>query len=278
MWDYSNPHYGTPQCMRRREVGMLRRAMDVVELVALRGEISLREIGAAMRLPRSTTHRLVTHLVDVRLLESHRGAGGDVFAVGPLIKELGGGQLFWRPIVQFARPELTAARDETGETVGLHVLYAERRVLVDQVVSNHELRWVYGNHMVPMPLYGGAAAKMLLSMLPEDDMLRLAKHGLRSAAAKASARGPRALQELVSDIQEVRSRCYSLSSEEVNRGINSIAVPVVRDAGMLPMTVISLAAPTARMSDKMMGRHLKRLLAAARAIAGRLNESVAEPA
>jgi hypothetical protein len=44
------------------------------------------------------------------------------------------------------------------------------------------------------------------------------------------------------------------------------------------MTVISLAAPTARMSDKVMNRHLKRMLAAARMIAGRLNEAVAEPA
>lgn len=258
---------------------MLRRAIDAVKLVALRGEISLREIGALMGLPRSTTHRLVTHLVDVRLLESHRGAGGDVFSLGPLIKELSGGQFFWRPLVQIARPELSAVRDETGETVGLHVLYAERRVLVDQVVSNHELRWVYGNQMVPMPLYGGAAAKMLLALLPDDEMLRVAKRGLLSVAAKASARGPRALQELVSAIHEVRTRGYSLSSEEVNPGINSISVPVVHEARRdLPIAVISLAAPTSRMSDKVIGRHLKRMLAAAQTVSHKLNEAATETA
>jgi DNA-binding IclR family transcriptional regulator len=215
----------------------------------------------------------------VRLLESHRSANGDVFGLGTLIKELSGGQLFWRPLVQCARPELTAVRDETGETVGLHVLYAERRVLVDQVVSNHELRWVYGNHMVPMPLYAGAAAKMLLALLPEPDMLRLAKRGLLSTAAKASAGGPRTLQELAAKIERVREQRYSLSSEEINPGINSIAVPVTEDTRRgLPVTVISLAGPTARMTDKVTNRHLKRMLAAARTISARLDETAGKPA
>ncbi len=246
--------------------GNLRKALDVVQLVALRGEMTVREIGELMGMPKSTAHRLVATLVAVRLLQPHRGEESGVFTLGTLIDDLAGGQLSWRTMVQYARPEMVAVRDDVGETVGLHVLFAERRLLVEQVVSDHQHRWVYNNQMVPMPLYAGAAAKMLLAMLPESDMRRLAERD-HPVAAK---RGPRSgdLDAFLRDLEEIRRRNHSASSEEVNPGISSVAVPVIADAGSgYPLAVLSLAGPSVRFSQKAVKRSLQRLRHAADAIA-----------
>ena len=250
---------------------LLRKALDAVQLVALRGELTVREIGEVMGMPKSTAHRLVANLVEVRLLQAHRGADGDVFALGTLMHELAGGQLFWRTLVQHAQPQMLAVRDDTEETVGLHVLFAERRLLVEQVVSHHPHRWVYNNHMVPMPLHAGAAAKMLLAMLPEQDMRRLAKRDHPLAVAKGR---PRDLDGFLQDLSEIRRRSYSLSSHEVNPGISSIAVPVIGDASSgYPLAVMSLAGPSIRFTEKAMKRSLQRLRRAAAAIADELRTS-----
>jgi IclR family transcriptional regulator, acetate operon repressor len=250
---------------------MLRKALDAVQLVALKGELSIREIGSAMGLPKSTAHRLVTSLVEVRLLEPHRTPEGDVYAVGPLIGQLSGGGILWRSLERHAHPELTALRDETGETVGIHILYGESRVLLDQVVSHHEHRWVYNNQLVPMPLYAGAAAKMLLAILPEAEMLRIVKRNLKANERKAP--GSPKLHELVEQLAVIRRQRYSVSSEEVNAGINSIAVPVTGAGNELPLSVISLAAPSIRLDEQAIKRCVRRMRQAALAIAERLSET-----
>jgi DNA-binding IclR family transcriptional regulator len=53
-------------------------------------------------------------------------------------------------------------------------MQAERRVLLDQGESAQELRWVFSNSLVPMPLHAGAA-KMLLALLPDADVQRIVK-------------------------------------------------------------------------------------------------------
>ncbi|MGE0800335.1 MAG: IclR family transcriptional regulator [Lautropia sp.] len=247
----------------------MKKALSAVQLVALRGELTIREIGATLGIPKSTAHRLVSSLVDVRLLEAHRRPEGDVYVLGRLIGELSGGHYFWRPIVQHARPELTALRDELGETFGIHVLFGECRVLLDQCVSEHPHRWVYDHQMVPRPLYAGAAAKMLLALLEEKDVLRL----IRQSRASPGSRGQGFPEPdaLIRNLREIRRLCYSRSSEEINPGINSLSVPVIaRAQGHLPLTVISMAGPSIRLTDKVMARCLPRMVRAAARIAGAL--------
>ncbi|ODU62628.1 MAG: hypothetical protein ABT05_07355 [Lautropia sp. SCN 66-9] len=248
------------------EASSLQKAMDMVTLAALRGELTVREFGEAMSLPKSTAHRLVASLVKLRLLSVHRGPEGDVYSVGRLVEELSAGQLSWRSLLHHARAPMAAARDETGETVGLHVLYAERRVLLEQAVSQHPHRWVYNNQMVPMPLRAGAAAKMLLAMLPPADMERIAARDHRVGKTKAEAQ--RALKAYLRDLQQVRDNDASRTADEINPGIASIAVPVIRDTRHgHPLAVLSLAGPSVRLTHAVQEKALPQMRRAAQQIA-----------
>ena len=249
----------------------LRKALDVVQLVALRRELTVREISEAMRLPKSTAHRLVASLVDVRLLEPHRGPDGDVFVLGTLMHDLTGGQTSWRTLAQRARAEMQAVRDQTGETVGLHILFGDRRLLVDQAVSRHEHRWVYNNQLVPMPMYAGAAAKMLLAMLPDAEMRRLAARDHAQAVAKG--RRSRDLDDFLKELLEVRRRGFSSTSDEVNPGIASIAVPIADAGAGYPPASLSLAGPSVRFTEKAVKRSLQKLRQAAKTVADDLQLS-----
>ncbi|HMN78781.1 MAG TPA: IclR family transcriptional regulator [Burkholderiaceae bacterium] len=246
------------------EPSSLQKALDVVSLVALHGELTVREIGEALGLPKSTAHRLVNSLLKVRLLEAQRVPDGDVYAVGKLIEELNAGQLSWRSLLQTARGPLEALRDQSGETVGLHMLYSERRVLLTQAVSERPHRWVYNNVMVPMPLHGGAAARMLLAMLPDADMERLAARDQRPGAGN-----PReALARFIESLREVRARDLSVTSDEINPGVSSIVVPVIRDTRHgHPLAVLSLAAPSIRMTPEAIERLLPMLRRTSQVIA-----------
>lgn len=227
------------------EPQFLQRLLDVVSLVSLHGELSMRDIGQALDLPKSTTHRLINSLVKTRLLSSHRGIDSEVFAVGELIEQWSKGQLLWRALLVRARPHMELLRDQTGETVGLHILYSERRVLLAQAVSAHSHRWVYNNTMVPMPLHGGAAAKMLLAMLPDHEMERLAARDYRTNGQDQDS-----YEAFLRGLLEIRQAGYSLSSDEVNTGIASIAVPITHDTRQeYPPAVLSIAAPAIRLTE-----------------------------
>ncbi|MDO9435190.1 IclR family transcriptional regulator [Hydrogenophaga sp.] len=244
---------------------MLRKGLEALKIIALHGELSARELATAMQMPKSTAHRLMANLVDVRLLHVSRRPEGDVYALGDLIGELSGAAFMWRPLVQHARDHLVAVRDETGETTGIHMLYGDRRVLLDQVESRLPLRWVYAHHMAPMPLAAGATGKMFLSMLSPralDEALAREIDERKGKEPKA-----RALEELRARVDAIRAQGYSISSNEINPGITSIAVPVIEEQSeRFPRAVISLAAPSARVDEATCLRYLERLKRAARMI------------
>lgn len=255
----------------KRKVTMLKKGLQALKIIALHGEMSTRELAEAMGMPKSTAHRLVASLVDERLLQVARRADSDVYTLGSLIGELSGAAFMWRPVVQHARAELTAARDDTGETCGIHMLYGDRRVLLDQVVSQHPLRWVYGHHMSPMPLTAGASGKMFLAMLDADERDDV----LRRTDPKAPApERKRKLAELLTRVEQTREQGYAVSADELNPGITSIAVPVMpKPTPRFPRVVLSLAAPSIRVDDKVKARHIRRLLAGAGRIRARLRDA-----
>lgn len=250
----------------------LRVLVDAVQIVALRGTATVRDLGEALHMPRSTAHRLAASLLAMRFIQKDSAGGG--YALGPLVGELAGGTLPWRPLVTHCRPEMEALRDSSGETIALHVMQAERRVLVDQAEGLQELRWVFSNPLMPMPLHAGAAAKMLLALLPAADVTRIVR---RDSLVAFTPRTPSDLAGLQRELEQIRAQGHSVSQEEVTPGIVSIAVPVVEApfAGQ-PLAVLGLTGPMVRLPEKRLKSLVPSLLAAARRARDRLEQAHGE--
>jgi DNA-binding IclR family transcriptional regulator len=148
-------------------------------------------------------------------------------------------------------------RDLCGETVGLHVIQGECRVLLDQVESRNEHRWVYSNPGMPMPLHAGAASKMLLAMLPAERALTMLKHRALTAFTRDT---PRDAGRLMRELARINTQGFAISSQEVTRGIASIAAPVASDVA--PTGVIAamtITGPSIRLSERVLKGFLPQL-------------------
>ena len=248
----------------------LRSVVDVVQLVAVRRKVTVREVCEVLGLARSTGHRLVAALASVRFIQ-REGANG-TYVLGSLVGELAGGPLAWRTLVLHCRPHMEALRDSTGETIALHALHADRRVQLDQAESKHELRWVSRNTLVPMPLHAGAAGKVLLALLPEADMKRLAS---RDNLVAFTRRTPRDTATLLREMGRIRMQRYAISLEEVQAGITSLAVPVVSESfANQPLAVMSLTGPVVRLPEKNLKSLLPKLQVAAKRAADGLERAL----
>lgn len=228
----------------------LRKAVDILQVVAGREAITARELASVLRLSKSATHRMLVALDEVGLVQ--RAAEGNQFVLGPLINALGGWRVSRQRVVQVARLHMDALRDRCGETVGIHVLQADRRVLLDQAESQQEHRWVYKNPGIPMPLYAGAASKMLLAMLPEARSTAILK---RSRLVSFTPNTPRDREALKRELKRIRARGYAMSLQEVTPGISSIAIPIeIQEDSLAP--VMSITGPQVRLTTTILERLL----------------------
>ena len=244
--------------------------VDAIRVVALRDGTTARELGETLGMPKSTVHRLVAGLIEVGLIQ--REDEGDRYVLGDVITELAAGRSPWPALIAACRPYMLTLRDQTGETIGLHVLHAERRVLLDQAESLQEHRWVHNNLRVPMPLHAGAAAKMLLAMVGPATANRIVGHDGLVSFTKST---PRSLEKLQRELETIRAQGYALSAQEVTDSIASIAVPLIPDPGPgQPLAVLSLTGPSGRLSDKALTGFLRKLQLAARTAAARLEHGV----
>jgi DNA-binding IclR family transcriptional regulator len=217
-----------------------------------------------MKLSKSTAYRLILSLSELRLVE--RLGTGEGFVVGPLVRELAGGQLVSEQLYLKARAHMAALRDQCGETVGLHTVHGGQRMLLGQETSPHEHRWVFSNVRVPMPLHAGAASKMLLASLPANDATALLSS---KDLAVLTANTPHSRKRLLEELESIRQDGYAISHEEVVPGVVSLAVPVPLAPDGAPV-VLSVTGPSQRLSDKA----LKALLPVARATATRIAAQV----
>jgi len=237
----------------------LRSLVDAVQVVAIRGTVTVKELCEVLHIPRSTGQRLIASLVEVGFIQRHDTAGR--YSLGPLIGDLAGNPPEWRTLTRVCRPHMEALRDFSGETVAIHVLHAERRVQLEQAESNHEHCWVSKNTLVPMPLHAGAAAKMLLALLAEEDMLRLIQ---RDGMVSFTGRTPNNSAALLRELRRSALQGHALSLEEVTPGIASIAVPVITaPSAQGPLTVMSLTGPSVRLTEPQLKKLLPKLQQAA---------------
>ena len=135
-------------------VGVLDKAMLILDALAAGERLNLGELTTATGLPRATAHRLA------HALQAHGLAalGDDErWSLGGRVHELATGSATLAPV---ARPALEELRDATDESVQLYVRRGDVRVCIVSLESPHSLRTIVAvGAELPMEL--GSAAKVL---------------------------------------------------------------------------------------------------------------------
>jgi len=221
-------------------MSVLEKATQILDVVAESPEpATLTSIAQRLGQPRSSTHRLLSELVQLGLLFR---VGTANYAPGPRLARWGEAASGVSDIVRLSKAAMVRLRDEVGESVHLYVRQRDRRVCVSAVEGNYELRH-FTEVGRPLPLSVGASGKLLLAFADtaiRDQELR------RVASAPTSPRAP-SLDELTSQLVEILRTDWAMSFGEREEGLAAAAVPI-RDRAGAVNAALAISGPTARLT------------------------------
>jgi len=207
---------------------------------AQRPEIGISELARRTGLSTSTVHRLLVSMVDNQLV---RQSSDRRYSLGPLVMQLGRNGGIPTTLRDAALPVARMARDEAGETVGIHeLLPSGHRAVIDQVESRQELRRTYTELGVPLPIVHGAPGKAMLAFLPAERREWWLAQGIDPATPTTIA-DP---DQLRAQLAEIRERGWAYSDAERTPGIRAVAAPVFDHTGTV-VGALGFSVPTVRM-------------------------------
>lgn len=262
----------SPSPSRPEERSLLRRAVAVLDtLAADSAPPSVRTIAERTGLSKSAVQRILVELEGVDL--AVQDAATRRYRLGPRTLALGSAYQRGLSLHAASVGPMTDLVAEVAETVGLSVGHADRLIHVDQVEPPRRLnaRFDVGR---PLPLWFGAPARVLLAERPDDEILRIL--GDRDLTGVVPVNPP-APEDLRRQVEGVRRTGHARAFEETIEGVHTMSVPVRGAHGDLA-AVLSITAPSERLSEERMDELLPHLRDTAAQIARRLGHRDASEA
>jgi IclR family pca regulon transcriptional regulator len=226
----------------------LHRGLRVLEVVAAaRRPMSISEIGAELDLSRSSVFRLVYTLRHMRFLEEEQSK---LFTLGPRVLNIGFAFLASKDIIEIARPELEALRDETQVSAHLAIL-DDRDVLYLSCVQTRSGFLSNMNVGSRVPAYGSPIGWLLLSEMRRSEIVEMYRNRPFTPLTEKTPRSVEALLELVED---ARKRGHVVSRGIMEAGGASIAAAIT-DRGGRVVAAVDISGPESafdldRLEDK----------------------------
>jgi DNA-binding IclR family transcriptional regulator len=230
---------------------------------------SLTGLSVALRLPKSTVHRILAVLGSHRYVVRDGETGR--FRLGPAALELGRRARVGTDLREVALPVLRRIARECGETVFLLVpnQTRDRAVCIERVESPLGLRLI-AEIGAQVPLNAGASAKALLAYMSPEEIERIIAQGL-PPLGPGTITSAAALRR---DLERTRRRGYASSREETDAGATGIGVPVFGASGEV-VASLAIAGPLTRFTRARRAHCAALALSASREIAAMLGGAAA---
>jgi len=200
------------------------------------------DISRSCELSKPTVYRLLKTLEETLLVTqdpvTHK------YYLGPLINRIAANpQANHQYLVNCALDELRHLWDFSGETVELNIMVGLQYVRLYEIQSKFELKVVAGPDPVG-PVYVGAAAKVLLSQL-DDNELQTALNNIKLIRVTENSIVDKG--ELMAQAKEIQRQGYSVSIGERIPDALCISAPIKNY--FLPVA-LSLVGPVSRLEPK----------------------------
>jgi len=206
-------------------------------------EWGVSEAADALGIPRSSTHALMTSLVETGLLSS---PGRGRYRLGWRIVELYETMRAGMDLRGAAAPVLAKLNEETGETTNLGVLDRGQVLYLDKVAARHQLS-VYGlrpgSRLEP---HCNALGKALLAFTNPVQVNQIITAHPLNRFTDSTFTFPKRLLAAVDDVCRVG---VAYEDEEVVDEVACVACPVKDPFGAV-VAAISLSVPAHRMKSK----------------------------
>ncbi len=244
------------------------RTLDILELYAgIPDGLPLGETAKRLSLPKSATHRLLTHLVERGYLEQDPVSQQYRMTLHLLV--IAFGYLTRTGLNDVCQPELNRLAEMSSELVRI------------AVVDNETLTWVaesqgaraglrYDGNFGNRPcLWATANGKSWLATMPNEDAVRIVRDQGFGSGLELGPEAIRSIPALVEDLELARERGYAIACEEAEPGMAGVAVAIPGTrANTPPVGTLSIAGPTVRVTRERLEEFAPKLIE----VAERLSE------
>lgn len=238
------------------KVQVLDRAINILEFIGRQntGEAGLPELSAAMKLHKTTTHR-IAHVLESRGL-LRRGVDSNRYRLGLHLYDLGCQALDSINLRDEARPLMARVASEVGETAHLAVLDSAEVLYIERIEAQRSM--TMGSKLgARNPVYCTALGKAMLAWSTEVEVDQiLAACRLEPRARNTITNVPALKREL----ERIRDRGYAIDDEEIEDGIRCISAPILNPAGRA-VAAISVSGPASRITPnrfQLIGKTVKK--------------------
>lgn len=253
-----------PQKRAPYAIESLNRAIDILSAFDhTRPELSLNEIMEITRLPKTTAFRMMVTLVDRHLCDQNPATG--LYSLGFAMLHFAEIRRRQAHVRDLAMPIMRDIRDQLNETVVLSIRCDDYRVHIDAAEGFDPMRRM-AEPGVRVPLYAGAASKILLSGMLELEVDSYFNRTVLKPFQRNTITSPAALKR---ELRMIRRNGYAESRSELILGCAAMAVPIKDYTGQT-VAVIDVLTPEGRYTPAFRQSCLRLLTVGARRISERL--------
>jgi DNA-binding IclR family transcriptional regulator len=244
------------------QVQSVDRALTILDILARHGEFGVTEIAARLDVHKSTAFRLLGALEQHRLVEQLGERGK--YRLGFGIVRLAGATTARLDLARESQPICRRLADEINETVNVAVMDEDAAVNISQEQGSATVtvqNWI-GKRT---PLHATSSGKALLAWADADALAAVLEAGLERYTS-GTITDPAALR---AELGRIRQRGWADTTEELEAGLNAIAVPI-RGADGSVVAAVSASGPSYRLGAKSFPEIAKKIQGAAGEISSRL--------
>jgi IclR family transcriptional regulator, KDG regulon repressor len=225
-------------------IGVLSRTFDILaEFSHAKPSLSLGDLVTAVRLPKTTVFRVLSSLVERGYCECDPQTGR--YSLGFELLRLADIRRRQTNVHDVAAPAMRDIRNAVNETVILSVRAGDSRVHIDFVEGLHAMRRM-ADLGVPAPLYAGAASKVLLAGMDDEEIEAYLDRTDLTAFQDATITDRTVLWR---EVRSIRRRGFAESKGELFAGGGALAAPI-KDFSGRTIAVLDILTPEHRYTDE----------------------------
>lgn len=228
-------------------------------------ERGISDIAQVVGLHKATAHRIVTTLVNFGYLE--RADDGQRYRLGLELATIGFKVIRRMDLRREALPYMRQLVEEWDETCDLSI-FDQGRVFYIEVVRGTRALTITAAVGQRLPAHCTASGKIFLAHLPPVELEAFLSEPIKTYTPKTLT----SINELRSELNNVRKQGYAVDDEEFEVGVYAIATPIFNRSGTV-IAALSCPSPTSRINPERITRIAESLKRAARAISYRMGSS-----
>ncbi len=216
--------------------------------------ISIRELSTKIRLPKGTTHRLLSSLSYFGYVRQDPKTRN--YLLGLKLVELGQLLLSQLDLRKEAEPFLRDLAERTKETVHMVILDRNEVVYIDKVETDQHTSGLRMASRVGLrnPAHSCAVGKVLLADFSEEALNNFIKEkGLPKRTENTITNST----QLKEHLNSVRAQGYAIDDEENEKGIRCVAAPIRNEVGRA-VAAVSISGPAFQVTKKVVQERLKK--------------------